>query len=613
MEAPNISDENIQEKLSSYVHPTSGPRIINSTRSLLKSKKTIFEEKQEPSLADSKGCSSSTPPITMSFKCAKNNQSQKIGNVSSHERVVLNGRKPIAEMFEKAQKACSSEDSAANNDKSSSFIEVEKMQSSEIEMAHDGIKETVNSTTGDITSKSVKKPIETFVFFDIESTGLKTTTYKPRITELSFVAINHKDFLHIRASHESSQETLGNSSGTQNSTNFNLPRVNNKLTLCINPMKLIMPDVSDITGLDNYNLEGMKPFSADTIKLIDKFLSNLPQPACLVAHNGIRYDFPILNAEIQKLEAQNSTLISECKTLLNMPCVDSLTILRQICKEELDHSNRLMESENTSLATDEIPEIPNYKNSNTTEEIKIHVEILEETQCPSVTSTPIKSNDNTNYLLPRTPVKEQDSIPFTTPPMKKNTIFDREGFMVSVSENIPIASPSTPDGSSILIKRPKIESDFEKEIVLTTRAPAKYSCRDHKIEHIMSQTAVELQEEAFITPDKPDQVNSGNPPPPPRHSRGAKKRVVTHTNLSEVAKARKKLDFSTIDSSYEDKPPSFSLPKLYHHWFGSEPEQSHGAETDCLTLMKVCAFKGPNFVKYANSNATTLSKINKMW
>ena len=79
-----------------------------------------------------------------------------------------------------------------------------------------------------------------------------------------------------------------------------------------------MPDVSDLTGLDNYNLEGMKPFSVETVKLMNNFLESLPQPACLVAHNGLRYDFPMLNAEIQKVVLENSTVISECKTLLDI-------------------------------------------------------------------------------------------------------------------------------------------------------------------------------------------------------------------------------------------------------------------------------------------------------
>ena len=34
------------------------------------------------------------------------------------------------------------------------------------------------------------------------------------------------------------------------------PRVVNKMSLCFYPMKLIMPGVTSLTGLDNYNLSG---------------------------------------------------------------------------------------------------------------------------------------------------------------------------------------------------------------------------------------------------------------------------------------------------------------------------------------------------------------------
>ena len=62
-----------------------------------------------------------------------------------------------------------------------------------------------------------------------------------------------------------------------------LPRVLNKLTLCVYPMATIMTEVSRLTGLDNYNLK-----------------SRLPFPVCLVAHNGNLYDFPLLHAELVK-------------------------------------------------------------------------------------------------------------------------------------------------------------------------------------------------------------------------------------------------------------------------------------------------------------------------
>ena len=589
MELQNISDEALRDRISTYVHPSSVPPVTNSTRSLLATKLLKYEGNQLQSHPENNRSSSNTPPITMSFKCAKNTKLEKKGKVSSIDSAIRNGITPTNPPSEAEVLSCNI---------TSSVMDDQEMQSLELEVVHDGIKTTNESTTADIVSMNHKRiPFQTLVFFDIEATGLKSTTYKPRITEMSLIAINYKDFLKIRCLPESSTESQSNSLSFQNGTTYNLPRVTNKLTLCINPLKLIMPDVSDLTGLDNYNLEGMKPFSVETVKLMNNFLESLPQPACLVAHNGLRYDYPMLNAEIQKVLLENSTVISECKTLLDILCIDSLSALREICKEESNHTTHQMESENTSSSTEFLPQMPEVETNSTKEAMQGHVEILEETQCPSVTSTPIKSDDKSNYLIPNTPVKERDAVLYTSP----------------LSKNDSAVSPTTPDCSSTLIKRPKVECDFDKEIVLTSRAPGIVLRADHDIENLMSQAALELQEEAFITPDKPDQVSSDNPPPPPRHSRGGKKRVVTPTNLSEVAKARKKLDFSSVESCLKNKPPSFSLPKLYHHWFGREPEQSHGAEADCLTLMKVCAFKGENFVKYANLNVTTLSNINKMW
>merc|ERR1719361_323061 len=88
-----------------------------------------------------------------------------------------------------------------------------------------------------IASKAVGEPVKTYVFFDIEAPGLKSTTYKPRITEMSFVAINHNDFLSLG-------DVIHNSRGLFETVE---PRVLNKLTVCINPMKMIMPNVTDLT------------------------------------------------------------------------------------------------------------------------------------------------------------------------------------------------------------------------------------------------------------------------------------------------------------------------------------------------------------------------------
>ena len=79
-------------------------------------------------------------------------------------------------------------------------------------------------------------------------------------------------------------------------------------------MATIMPEVSRLTGLDNYNLIDQRRFDKRTGDFLKAFLSHLPFPVCFVAHNGNLFDFPLLQAELGKA----------CKELgLDIFCVDS--------------------------------------------------------------------------------------------------------------------------------------------------------------------------------------------------------------------------------------------------------------------------------------------------
>ena len=70
--------------------------------------------------------------------------------------------------------------------------------------------------------------VSTFIFLDLESTGLGGNGKQPRITELSLVAV-HRDNL-------------------QDPCKGDIPRVLNKLTLCTYPMKVVEPEAAHITG-----------------------------------------------------------------------------------------------------------------------------------------------------------------------------------------------------------------------------------------------------------------------------------------------------------------------------------------------------------------------------
>ena len=65
-------------------------------------------------------------------------------------------------------------------------------------------------------------------------------------------------------------------------------------------MATIMLDITNITGLNNYNLTDQTRFDANTGLLLSNFLARLPTPVCLVPDNGNAYDFPLLKAEMKK-------------------------------------------------------------------------------------------------------------------------------------------------------------------------------------------------------------------------------------------------------------------------------------------------------------------------
>jgi len=93
-----------------------------------------------------------------------------------------------------------------------------------------------------MTSMS-RQQIKTFVFFDLEGTGLSDN---PRITEVTMVAMNRSsgEEMVYRA-----RKSLW-SPGT-NEMPPDLPRVINKLTVCIYPMKPICYEAAEITGLSH--------------------------------------------------------------------------------------------------------------------------------------------------------------------------------------------------------------------------------------------------------------------------------------------------------------------------------------------------------------------------
>ena len=207
------------------------------------------------------------------------------------------------------------------------------------------------------------REIKTLVYFDLEATGLRSSG-RPRISELSVVAVSTQDVLDM---HLNLTSHLNKNSRTE--VERLLPRIMNKLTLCVYPMATIRPEVSMITGLDNYNLTGQATFDRNTGELLNSFLARLPPPVCLVAHNGDSYDFPLLKAEMDKA---GTNLLSE------ILCTDSYIGIKEIFKrrdEAEDARNKKVESfkgyenvEDTEVVED-LPSAGEFGNTKHTEHL----------------------------------------------------------------------------------------------------------------------------------------------------------------------------------------------------------------------------------------------------
>ncbi|KAM3958165.1 uncharacterized protein ACR2FA_007806 [Aphomia sociella] len=137
--------------------------------------------------------------------------------------------------------------------------------------------------------------VSTYVFLDIETTGLpREELNKTKITEISMVAVNRDHVL--------------------DNEGVPIPRVQNKLTLCINPRRMVDPESTEMTKLCNDLLERQPPFNMEVYCIINNFLNVLSKPVCLIAFNGNNFDFPIIKTHVERLNESlpNDLLCADC-------------------------------------------------------------------------------------------------------------------------------------------------------------------------------------------------------------------------------------------------------------------------------------------------------------
>jgi len=69
-------------------------------------------------------------------------------------------------------------------------------------------------------------------------------------------------------------------------------------------------------------LEDLHKFDDNSAILLNSFLNHLNKPICLVAHNGFRFDFPILRRHLSEINNSIDEEISCADTLNFFRCVE---------------------------------------------------------------------------------------------------------------------------------------------------------------------------------------------------------------------------------------------------------------------------------------------------
>ncbi|KAH9514593.1 Three-prime repair exonuclease 1 [Bulinus truncatus] len=374
---------------------------------------------------------------------------------------------------------------------------------------------------------------------DFETTGLPSPGNHPRITELCFVALQREELL------KKSSEL----------------RVVNKLLLCFNPQKSFSQGSSMITGLYNDALEAYEPFKSKA-SLICSFLKSLPQPVCLIAHNGARFDFPLMVSELGSASKELPQ---------DILCADSLEAFR-----ELDGLPRVPYNF-SPLKKNTVVKLGGGIQATDVEKVEEPLNMLESQDTPNKRLKPSHNEWRTEEKTPECKTYQEDQPP--SGPDNCQIMFGDSESPYS-GDNIAV---DTCSGSSLQSNKPmELKTSFPS---INLEAKTTNSCQSRDVSDC-SQA----------------------------HKRSYKSisnssRNINYTRVN--GNRNQNLSSGKINRVNEPKV-SYSLPILYRRLFGQDPSTSHTAESDCLTLLDIIRLNAEKFCTWCDTNAVQLTSVEPM-
>ncbi|KAK4291442.1 hypothetical protein Pmani_035727 [Petrolisthes manimaculis] len=472
------------------------------------------------------------------------------------------------------------------------------------------------------TSTRDVNQIQTFVFLDLEATGLPYDN--PRILELSMIAVSRNDLIRMCPEKKSreigritgpstatggislnqpscngeltqqqqqqrqqisnpkspssslspspsslpdspKQSNNNNNNTTTNTTIPVLPRILHKYTRLYYPWKTITPKAEEITGLSNASLEHLPGFTKASARAISLFL-DLPKPLTLVAHNGNRYDFKLLKAELVNVNAMEDFSELQCTdTLKAIPDIDKLYE-----KEDISEISRLAES--FTMDDDMSDEImdehspPTNNNTNTNNNNK--------RMCPNEAELLRLSPG----ARPQARANPESIPPQPQPPINYNYNHQGQPPVLEVVEVVPI----TP-----------VKEQTSTTTTTTPNTPHKPTTRPPRGEPITPETT-----------HGPLQTHNNN--------------TNTNTNTNNNNKVRRSLNYDGPHNNNNNNKRKrkvntpYKQVSIYNRLFQTD-YKAHRAESDCEALLQICGHYGLRFVEWADTFSERFEEVRPMW
>ncbi|KFM60848.1 Three prime repair exonuclease 2, partial [Stegodyphus mimosarum] len=395
--------------------------------------------------------------------------------------------------------------------------------------------------------------ISTLIFMDLETTGLPTYVGRKNvhITELSLLAVDRDVF--------------------ETDESF---RIINKLSFCIRPRVAISPGAIDITRLCNDTLQNQEEFNETIPKSLTYFFKRLRPPICLLAHNGNKFDFPVLQAELNRI---NYSLESE------ILCADTLEAFRNIGINPNNSMKSQICSDKNFL---NIQLNDNLHGKNPTLDDEVEALLSEDLDLfRNIEETEVQNNDS----LEKASTEVQRSLGKCLTEILNNASSAKSLNSICLLQH-DNGTSKTEDVSTVL---PENFSSMFTEFKTPVQSPTTSKIQNFKTK--VQKSKQKLHDPLYSPKSECKQTFF--------HSIPAKRKLFLEDGTCK----------SKMTVPAEKRKVQYSLQKLYYHFFGENPPESHYAEADCITLSKVCQKVRKEFLEWIDVNSIPFYKTKAMW